>query len=375
MYGGIFMIDPTQCQFFLGANTPEGFHSLYSQLLPTHNAKAIYILQGGPACGKSALLRQLATEATARGHKTQEILCPANPDTLDALILPDKNIAIADGSPPHTIQAKHPGLIEHYINLGDCYHNHILQENRNAILSATQAYKETSAHSLPALSTAGELSQTISNILQSPKLTERLHKRATGILNRDIKVKPKAQSGAITQRFLSANTPQGRITLFHTATQSCDKIYQLWDSYGIAHGILMPLLTGAVQRGHSAIACLNPMNPAHLEHLILPELSLAFLSSSPSLPLEGEHFRKIRLETMLDSGLLKQNRSRLRIYRKMYHSLLDEIVHIQADNLSVYQKLEEIYHTAVNFDQVSALTASLGETIFQDGKSPKYQNH
>ncbi len=34
-------------QYFLGANSPGGFYSLYHELLPTEQAKAIYILKGG----------------------------------------------------------------------------------------------------------------------------------------------------------------------------------------------------------------------------------------------------------------------------------------------------------------------------------------
>ena len=38
-------------QYFLGANSPTGFYSLYDQLLPPEQASAIYILKGGPGCG------------------------------------------------------------------------------------------------------------------------------------------------------------------------------------------------------------------------------------------------------------------------------------------------------------------------------------
>mgnify|MGYP000125644151 FL=1 len=38
-------------QYFLGANSPTGFYSLYDQLLPPEQASAIYILKGGPAVG------------------------------------------------------------------------------------------------------------------------------------------------------------------------------------------------------------------------------------------------------------------------------------------------------------------------------------
>lgn len=42
-----------EIQYFLGANSPTGFYSLYSELLPPETASVIYILKGGPGCGAS----------------------------------------------------------------------------------------------------------------------------------------------------------------------------------------------------------------------------------------------------------------------------------------------------------------------------------
>ncbi len=371
------MVDTTQTQFFLGANTPQGFHSLYGQLLPSQQAKAIYIIKGGAGCGKSTLMRQIAAEATARGYGTEEILCSGDPDSLDGLLLPELSIAIADGTAPHVIEPNYAGLKEHYVNLGDCYDSQGLQSVSEQLISCMNQYKEACTHTAPCLAAAGELRETISNILFTPKLADRLQKRANGIVNREIKHrdwkqdqkqdgKKEKSTGKLKQRFLSANTCQGRLALFHTATNHCEKVYQLWDNYGIAHGLLLPLMNAAVQRGYDVIACPNPMNPKHLEHLIIPELSLCFLSSSPNLALSGEHYRKIRLETMVDSGLLKQNRSRLRTYRKMYHSLLEEVVNVLEENKKIHDELEAIYHPFVDFQKLSVLTARLAETIFGD---------
>ena len=49
-----------QLQYFLGANSPAGFYSLYHELLPAPKAQAVYILKGGAGCGKSSLMRDLA---------------------------------------------------------------------------------------------------------------------------------------------------------------------------------------------------------------------------------------------------------------------------------------------------------------------------
>ena len=52
-------------EYFLGANSPTGFYSLYDHLLPPEQARALYILKGGPGCGKSTLLKFLLGEETA----------------------------------------------------------------------------------------------------------------------------------------------------------------------------------------------------------------------------------------------------------------------------------------------------------------------
>ena len=77
-----------EIQYFLGANSPTGFYSLYSELLPPETASVIYILKGGPGCGKSTLMRQVAQQAAQAGETVEYILCSADPDSLDAVVLP-----------------------------------------------------------------------------------------------------------------------------------------------------------------------------------------------------------------------------------------------------------------------------------------------
>ena len=88
-------------QYFLGANAPAGFYSLYDQLLPPERAQAVYILKGGPGCGKSTLMRRVAGWAEEAGLETEYILCSGDPDSLDALVLPALGTALVDGTAPH----------------------------------------------------------------------------------------------------------------------------------------------------------------------------------------------------------------------------------------------------------------------------------
>lgn len=90
-------------QYFLGANSPTGFYSLYDHLLPPQEARAIYILKGGPGCGKSTLMRKIGGWAEEIGLAAEYVLCSGDPDSLDAIVLPTQGVAIVDGTAPHGV--------------------------------------------------------------------------------------------------------------------------------------------------------------------------------------------------------------------------------------------------------------------------------
>ena len=68
--------------FYLGANSPTGFYSLYDQLLEPEQAETIYILKGGPGCGKSSLMRRVAQAMEEKGASVEYIACSGDPDSL-----------------------------------------------------------------------------------------------------------------------------------------------------------------------------------------------------------------------------------------------------------------------------------------------------
>ncbi len=90
-----------QIKYFLGANSPQGFYSLYSELIDPAQARAIYILKGGPGCGKSTLMRRVGAALEEAGCTVEYICCSGDPDSLDAVIAPALGVALVDGTAPH----------------------------------------------------------------------------------------------------------------------------------------------------------------------------------------------------------------------------------------------------------------------------------
>ena len=91
--------------FFLGANSCEGFMSLYPQL-QKEAPRRLYVIKGGPGCGKATCIRAL-TEAL--GGAEEVFHCSADPDSLDGAVAADR--VILDGTAPHVFEPTFPGCM------------------------------------------------------------------------------------------------------------------------------------------------------------------------------------------------------------------------------------------------------------------------
>lgn len=350
-------------QYFLGANSPRGFYSLYDQLIPLESASAVYILKGGAGCGKSTLMRQVALAAEDADAEVEYILCSGDPDSLDAVVLPDLGVALVDGTAPHVVEPKYPGIIEHYVNLGDCYDAAALAPLRGEIMACMTGYKGCYQRAYRCLDAAAHIEEDIRCTLLTPALEAKMSKRAAGILSREVPRQKGHAPGQVTQRFLSAVSHKGDITLFDSPKAQCARIYELADRYGLAHTMLTHLLAEITRNGYDVMACLNPMAPERLEHLLIPQLSLAFLSTTPANPFPGHPYRRIRLDAMVDADLLRRSRPRLRFSRKVADSLMEEAVASLAQAKAIHDQLEALYNPHVDFARVNATAQTIIDRI------------
>lgn len=336
-------------QYFLGANAPGGFYSLYDQLLPRGEARAVYILKGGPGCGKSTLMRRVGQTMAEEGLPTETILCSGDPDSLDGLILPTLGAAIVDGTAPHVVEPRCPGAVECYVDLGEAYDRSALAPLRKELEDCMAGYPGCYRRAYGCLSAAAELRQDSRAVLLTDRLEEKLARRARGILARELRRNRKAGVGRVKQRFLSAMTHRGPLALFDTVRAQCGRVYVLEDRWGLAHQLLTHLLSGLVQAGHDVVACPDPLFPDRLLHLLAPGLGLAFVSSTAALPWEGDAYRRIRLDAAADGDLLRRSRPRLRFAAKVAQALEEEATASLAQAKAMHDRLEALYHPYVDF--------------------------
>lgn len=347
--------------YYLGANTPVGFYSLYDELIDLERARDVRILKGGPGCGKSTLMRQVGEAMEERGHTVEYIRCSGDPDSLDGVVIPALGAAVVDGTAPHVIEPRYPGLVERYVDLGAFCDRAALRGAETELKARMKGYKTCYRRAYRCLTAAAQLEEDMLALLLVPGLEAKLAKRARGILSREVR-REGEQEGRVVRRFLGGVTWKGVLREYGTVEAQCGRVYELTDPYGLAHPMLTCLAAGATAAGHDVVACPDPLFPDRLAHLLIPALSLAFVSTTREQPWPGRPYRRIRLDAMTDPELLRRSRGRLRFSRKVADALTAEAVEALGQAKAGHDAVEAVYRPSIDFDGVRVR----GEEIIRD---------
>ena len=339
--------------FFLGATTPAGFKG-YFEPLRREPGMQMYLIKSGPGCGKSTLMKRLARAAEQNGLLTQRIHCASDPDSLDGVILPGQHRAIVDATAPHVVEPDAPGADEVVVSL---YHTidaeklHLHTEEvkalfaRNAILRSRAARYIASAGSLLLDSRRAEACSA--NFDKVRRYVKRLCAR----------VLPRTDgTGTEELRLLSAVTPKGEVFYQGTVQALASKFIVFRDDYGAVSRLLLELIRAeALTRGYHLITCPCAMHPDDkIDHILIPELKLAFLTDNRWHPVQLPGVQAVRCSRFLDRENLAGYRARLRFNERAAAELLEQASALMAQAKSCHDELETYYRAAVDFGKVDA---------------------
>lgn len=350
-----------QVDFFLGALSPKGFRGYFPQLAAAPGIK-MYLVQSGPGCGKSTFMRHLADAAP---WDRALIHCSSDPDSLDGVIFPEQNIAFVDATAPHILNPEAPGAAEQVVSLYHTLDVEKLQESQQTIFALFRQCAAQQDRAARCLCAAGALLTDRRRAAACCTDFDRVLALAARLSRRYLpKTDAKPQESI---RLLSAVTPKGIVVYRDTIrTLAPRQIVILQDEYGAVSRLLLDQLRAeALRKGHRIISCPCPLSPEDkLDHLILPELGLAFVTDNSWHPMAFEGARRIRCRRFAGTALLANCRVRLGFDRRAARSLLEETSAAQREAKQNHDRLESYYKAAVDFAEVEKVwqrtAASLG---------------
>ena len=338
--------------FFVGANSGDGFQNLFSHMVDLENTYDLMILKGGPGVGKNTFMRAIGQTMEAAGTPVEYLWCSGDPDSLDGVVLPQLRCAVVDGTSPHVLEPKYPAAVDRYVNLGQFYDLTAAKAAADEVKAYTKAYQAAYVRAYRNLKAARQIELETVAAVKKTFRTERAARRTEGIINRELRRKGDEQ-GKTVRRFLGSITHKGYVWRFDSVEVLCPKVYVFSDSYELAGEMLKTLHEAAVKNGWDTLVCLAPEEPDRIEHLLVPGLGVAFVTSRPGMDYGAKPYRRIRLDALA----APENKARLRFQGRVAKLLREEGVRALQEAKANHDRLEAVYNPYVDFDGVRALAA------------------
>ncbi len=336
--------------FFPGGNTSYGFYSFYQYIIDENIAKRKICIKGGPGTGKSSLMKNIGNFFANKGYNIEYHHCSSDNNSLDGIVIKGLEVALIDGTSPHIVDPSNPGAVDEILNLGQHWSEEGFKQYKKSIIETNKEIKNTFERAYSFLKASKLIHDSWSNLNRNAISCSKLL-----LLEEDLKSKIFSNSlckilGSDRHIFATAFTPNGIITFIENLTENCNKIYVLNGGPGTGKTqVLKFLYKEALRKGFFIEVYHDPLIPDRIEHIIIPELKTAIITSNE---INNQKFTgtQIFMENLIDYG--KINKDALVKSKETFYNLLNEGLSVISSAKNLHDQLEKYYVSNMNFNEI-----------------------
>ena len=348
-----------QIKYFLASNSCDGFVSYFDTCFDPKDGWKAYVIKGGPGTGKSSFMKKIVKRAEDEGYSVHRCPCSSDPDSLDAVVIPKLKVSVLDGTAPHVIDPQYPGAVENILNFGDFWHKEKLVAKRTEIIKLTDKNKALHKTASAFFKSAGTLLKENRSIVIKNVDTAKAESYASVLAKKYLKEKGSAENEDI--RFLSAVSPKGVVNFEETVYAFCDKFVIIKDETGVVSSFIFDIIRQkALNRKLKIITVKNPFLPNVTEHILIPELGVAFLRESKYFGFKTDS-RRIHAKRFMKS---EETSKKVKINYKTAKMLIGFAIETLKNAKSVHDELEENFIGAMDYQRIDRFTEKFCENLF-----------
>lgn len=270
---------------FPGAMGPDGFISCFDHLIPESQLRRMLILKGGPGVGKSTFMRRVHAALCAEGEASTLYFCSGDPDSLDAVAVPQAGLLILDGTAPHIVDPIIPGARDSIINLGDCLNEAAMRPRlthiKNCMADHAACSRRARACMAAACSLARDNAALLESVLDPVHVARMTRALIQAVLSSDA---PPSDHPGVRPVITDAVTPKGELCLI--ADNAQPRVIRLLCHWAMDLTPVLRQVSQAVRAaGHAVEEHRYPVVPGCLLHLGIPALH-TLITTSELLPAE-----------------------------------------------------------------------------------------
>jgi Cdc6-like AAA superfamily ATPase len=367
------MADKTKTRrVFPGGNTSVGFYSFYDYILPQDEASRIFVVKGGPGTGKSTFMTRTAEDLLKMGYEIEYHHCSSDNNSLDGVVIKGLNVAILDGTAPHVVDPVNPGAVDEVLNMGDCWNEEGFKRFRKNIIDINKEVGKTFRRAYRFIGAAKAVHDDWSNYNNEALNNSKLNKLKEELKGKIITTEV-SSSGIERHLFATALTPNGIVTYVDIILSGYNNVYVLNGGPGTGKtDVLEYISKEALKRGCYVEIYHDPLIPERYEHIFIPELSTALVTSNE---INKKKFdgNQIYMDNLLNSYVLNKNREEIKQNMELFYTLLDKGLSIISSAKVLHDQMETYYIPNMNFDKLNEVFKRI-ITKFEDYEKEYLEN-
>lgn len=345
---------------YLGGNTRSGFAGFYDRLTDVDSCN-LYILKGGPGTGKSTFIKKVIAELDSYAHPMDIIHCSGDPESLDGVICRTAGLIVVDGTAPHSLDPYCVGARDNIINLGDFWDADKLRLYRDNIASLMFDKQVYYNRAYSYLAAAGQIYDDSNYIISTSMDCEKLNQFICELAGEIFcGFSESCCHGYDFPFFATAITPAGRRGDICSLVSGY-KTYSIKTFYGINVSYVLESLK---KRAHScglntqSVYC--GFDASVLEHLIIPELGVAVVTSNSYHAVDSsDSFYDYPIDAFLCEYTLYSAKEDLKYNNARFDELIDRAVRALNRSRIKHAEIEKIYYSAMDFDGLNRFCDSV----------------
>ncbi|HEY8415159.1 MAG TPA: AAA family ATPase [Thermaerobacter sp.] len=352
-------------RLFAGGNTGYGFRSHF-EAIAWPAPRRVFVLKGGPGTGKSAVIGMVAEALIRDGVHIELFHCPSDPASLDGVNAPELGLAVLDGTPPHAVEPPLPGLVGRLLSLEATADRELLAARQEAIdeLGRLVRQRFTLAHRYLGLALSAlrlyEDFYEHAGALDRAALDQTAADVELAVFEGPRPVRP-GRRGRVRRLFASAVTPEGPRHFLDTLLDRLERRVLIRGNPGTGCAELVARVAEtAVRRGLDIEAYTCGLNPERLDHVIIPELSVAVVHNSYPHTYEARPGDLvIDTAAFVNVEALERYREEMEVAQALFGQAFDQGIWYLRRALMAHQDLERQNATPELRAQVEAFTREI----------------
>ena len=313
--------------YFASANTGAGFVNFLGKI-----PGFMYIVKGGSGTGKSTLMKKVASHFFEKGFDVEYYYCSTDPQSLDGIRIPEKNIVMVDGTSPHVVNPYLLGVTAKVVDVGQFISDDIIAFGQK--LEGLCKQKESHyAAMYKILKSAKVLDEVNFDLAQETIQASQIKKSAKILFS---KIKKIAFHGSGKSLFLQSINPDIADLEKANKFQNITFLANRYEGFLILNELEKMLLQHKIEH----LKILDPLCPEQIKNIVINNKVLI-------KPID----KKLKTQQKIENNK--------KIIKKLLFAAKQEILCAK----KLHLQIEDIYISKVDFNGVQSLTQKTIEEI------------